>query len=93
MPGSINWASLFLKEVNTGIWSPWLESLEFKEVNYVVSVSEFGPEKDCTGEAQQQLQNTDTTFHQEEQCTPTNSQHYKYNKRRIKIGPAFLMGA
>jgi hypothetical protein len=49
-------------------------SLESETVKYSLSPTGLGPENDCAGEAQQQLQTTDPSSCQRESPTSTNPQ-------------------
>jgi hypothetical protein len=51
-----DWATLFLRHINTGPGPPGWESLESETLKYGHEVREgLGPENDCAGEDHQQL--------------------------------------
>jgi hypothetical protein len=59
-----NWATLFLGNINRGPGPPGWDSLEFETITYVMSSAGLGPENDCAGDDQKQLQATHSSSRQ-----------------------------
>jgi hypothetical protein len=66
------------------------KSLESETVNMVTSPMGLGPENDCAGEGQQQLQTADPSSHQRERLTLTNPQLSDSNKNLV-VSPGWVL--
>jgi hypothetical protein len=50
-----NWATPFLRDINTGTWPSRLAESQMRQYNTVPSAAERRPQSDCSGKAQKQL--------------------------------------
>jgi hypothetical protein len=67
-----------------------VRGLETETENMVASPTGLGPESDCAGERQQQLQTTDPSSRQRERLTSTNPQQFDSNKNLV-VSPRWVL--
>jgi hypothetical protein len=82
-----NWTTLFLEDINTGTWLSKLRGVSNETVKYGLSSEGLGPQIDCSGKAQKQLYEYNTSPSSRQRRHPTSGNPQSSDRKQKSGSP------